>query len=84
MRERFKSRISAHPEEYRDRQAGAMRVAELAARWANYSTWHPDFDTLNFIRAYEDFKAGIPIEDVYWAKRLELPLVNRFGQRRPE
>ncbi len=84
MTERFRPRIVVHAEEREERMAGAMHVAEKAAAWANYSTWHPDFDTLNFIRAYEDFKAGIPIEDVYWARRLKLPEVNKFGMKRPK
>ncbi len=83
MTERFKPARRLHPDDARERRAGAMDVAEKALVWFDYSTWHPDFDTLNFIKAYEDFKAGIPIEDVYWARKLKLPEVNRFGQRRP-
>lgn len=84
MTERIRPRRTLHPDDARDRRAGAMDVAEKAATWANYSMWHPDFDTLNFLKAYEDFKAGIPLEDVYWAKKMVMPLVNKFGQRLPK
>lgn len=65
------------------RSAGAMHMAEAAARWFAYSTWHPDFDTLNFIQAYQDYKAEVPIETVYEARGLEMPRVNALGQDWP-
>lgn len=61
------------PQEHRERQARAMHAATSAARWVVYQMWHPDFETVNYSLAYQDFKAGISLADVYFARGLPIP-----------
>lgn len=61
------------PDQARTRHAGAVGAAERALHWFFYQMWHPDFHTTNYRQAWLDFKAGVPVADVYFARGLPIP-----------
>ncbi len=52
-------------------RAAAMSGLERSMDWLIYQTRHPDWGTTSFMQAYRDFKDGIPIEDVCFARRIK-------------
>ncbi len=75
--------MKQHPEDRAKHREGARNAAERAFYWCLYQMWHPDYGTTSYYQAWKDYKAGIPIADVYFARRLTLP-THMHGMPLPE